>query len=96
MNFKIICSGCRVAGCPWDVPAGSGVKGIVLRRSGPNESLLRFWVRHGQKTDSVTLNSLRKRMVFMSKAPVQLYQEKKTGLKSQLCFGCINFLFDEL
>ena len=91
VNCKNICLGCRVAGCPWDVPDGYGVKGIVLRRSGPNESLFRFWVRHGQQMDSVTLGSVTKRMVFMSKATIQLHQEKKIGVKSQLCFG-VNFV----
>ena len=39
-------------GCPWEAPLGDC--GILLKRTGPDETLVRFWLQHGDiavKTD---------------------------------------------
>lgn len=73
-------------GCPWDIPEELKARGILLRRNGPNESLFRFWARHGRALENVHLDALVKRLLLFTKTEVVVHEEKRSGLKSQLRF----------
>eukprot|EP00435_Cladocopium_sp_Y103_P063062 s13_g24.t1 len=45
---------------PWEVPSDSEGRGIVLRRTGEDESLFRFWARFGRRAENDKLVGLLK------------------------------------
>lgn len=69
-------------GCPWEAPLGDC--GILLKRTGPDETLVRFWLQHGDIAVKTDLSKTVKQLLFISKVKVVRYKEKTAGLRSQM------------
>eukprot|EP00435_Cladocopium_sp_Y103_P035031 s1250_g9.t1 len=78
------------AGCPWEAPDGG--HGILLRRTGPNEPLVRFWLKFGELDVKQDLSKLVKHIVLISKVKVVRHKEKTAGLR----FSLIGHYFPDL
>lgn len=76
--------GCQCLGLPWEVPENAGNRGILLRRTGKNESLFRFWARFGKAINDTELRQLLKMLILATKSDVKTWKERKAGVKSQL------------
>ena len=76
--------GCQSLGLPSDVPADVESRGILLRRTGKNESLFRFWARFGKAINDTELRQLLKMLILATKVEVKTWREKKAGVKSQM------------
>lgn len=62
------------SGCPWEAPDGG--HGVLLRRTGPNEPLVPFWLKFGEVDVKQDLSKLVKRIVLISKVKVVRHKEK--------------------
>lgn len=60
------------------------MQGILLQRTGQNESLVRFWLRFGQVETKTELGKLVKLLLFANKLKVVRHKEKTAGLRSQM------------
>ena len=60
------------------------MQGILLQRAGPNESLVRFWLRYGQVETKTELGKLVKLLLFANKLKVVRHKERTAGLRSQM------------
>ena len=62
------------SGCPWEAPDGG--HGVLLRRTGPNEPLVPFWLKFGEVDVKQDLSKLVKHIVLISKVKVVRHKEK--------------------
>ena len=69
-------------GCPWEAPLGE--YRILLKRTGPDETLVRFWLQYGEMTVKTDLSKTVRQLVFVSKVKVVRHKEKTAGLRSQM------------
>ena len=69
-------------GCPWEAPLGE--YRILLKLTGPDETLVRFWLQYGEMTVKTDLSKTVRQLVFVSKVKVVRHKEKTAGLRSQM------------
>ena len=60
--------------------------GLVFKRVGHDEGLVRFWLTYGVPNlmTKDILSMLVKNLIFLNNITVTRYKEKKTGFKSQM------------
>ena len=68
------------------------MSGIFLRRIGANESMVRFWLQYGRELEQVHLGRLAKMLVYVCKTDLQLFEEKRVGVKSQMYFVLVDLV----